>query len=63
MYIKRIAEEKYVLCPNCGGEGTVMEARLYPSGHTEIWVDCEFCYGYGQFEEADYIIMKLEGKV
>lgn len=25
-------------CPDCGGHGEVMMARLYPSGHTECWI-------------------------
>ena len=54
---------KYVFCPECRGRGEQMEARMYPSGHTEVWVICEFCEGEGQFEEADYLIMRLEGKV
>ena len=50
-------------CPECRGQGENMEARLYPSGHTEVWVKCELCEGEGCFEEADYLIMKLEGIV
>lgn len=53
----------YVYCPECGGEGTQMIARMYPTGHTEINVTCDFCDGEGDFEEADYLILKLEGKV
>ena len=58
-----ITELNYVDCPECRGRGEQMEARMYPSGHTEVWVICEFCEGEGQFEEADYLIMRLEGKV
>jgi len=36
---------------------------MYPTGHTEVWSKCEFCYGEGQFEETDYLMMKLEGSV
>ena len=55
--------EAKVDCPECNGEGEVMIARLYPSGHTECWDPCEFCDGEGNFDEADFIIMKLEGLV
>ena len=58
-----VVTTKYVPCPECRGEGKQMIARMYPTGHTECWEDCDFCDGEGDFEEADYIIMKLEGKV
>lgn len=54
---------KYIDCPECRGTGTHMIARMYPTGHTECWESCEFCEGEGCFEEADYLILKLEGKV
>ena len=54
---------KYIVCPSCGGTGEQMVAKLYPQGHTEVWESCDFCDGEGDFEEADYIMMKLEGKV
>lgn len=54
---------KYIDCPECSGEGQQMVARMYPSGHTEVWEDCEFCNSEGSFEESDYLIMKLEGRV
>jgi hypothetical protein len=54
---------KYIPCPVCCGRGWNIEGRLYPSGHTEEQVQCEFCEGEGQFEESDYLIMKLEGRV
>ena len=54
---------KYIDCPECHGAGEQMIARMYPSGHTECWEPCEFCDGEGNFEEADYLILKLEGKV
>jgi DnaJ-class molecular chaperone len=53
----------YVYCPECGGEGRQMHGVMYPSGHHEIWLPCEFCEGEGDFEEADYLVLKLEGKV
>lgn len=53
----------YIYCPECGGEGQTMIAKLYPSGHTECWVPCELCDGEGDFEEADYLVMKLAGEV
>ena len=40
-----------------------MIAQMYPTGHTECWEDCEFCDGFGKFEEEDYIILKLQGEV
>jgi DnaJ-class molecular chaperone len=56
---------KEYMCPVCNGYGGVMIARMYPSGHTECWEPepCDFCEGEGQFEESDYLIMKLEGIV
>ena len=56
---------KYIDCPECNGEGKQMIARMYPSGHIECWEDCEFCDGDGEgnFEEEDYLILKLQGKV
>ncbi len=53
----------YVDCPECCGTGKQMVAEMWPTGHTEVWHDCEFCEGCGNFEESDYLIMKLEGKV
>ena len=35
-------------CPACyksDRPGKQMEARMYPIGHTEVWVDCELCGG------------------
>ena len=49
-------------CPKCDGTGNQLEARLYPSGHTEVYVTCEFCDGEGYFAEADWLVLKLEGK-
>ena len=54
---------KYYECPECGGKGEQLIAKLYPSGHTETWEPCELCQGDGTFEEAEYLIMKLEGLV
>lgn len=56
-------EPKYIDCPDCRGEGRVMVPRLYPHGHTECWESCEFCEGEGNFEEQDYLILRLEGKI
>lgn len=53
----------YIYCPECGGEGKQMIAKLYPSGHTECWEHCKLCDGEGDFEEADYLVMKLAGEV
>jgi len=54
---------KFYDCPDCKGTGEVLIGKLYPSGHTECWETCEFCEGEGAFEEDDYLIMRLEGKV
>ena len=50
-------------CPECSGRGENMEGRLYPNGHTEVWVECEFCEGIGSFPEDIYLLLRLEGKV
>jgi len=50
-------------CPECYGTGEVMIARLYPSGYTECWESCEFCEGEGEFDEDDFLVLRLEGKV
>ena len=50
-------------CPECGGSGEVMVARMYPSGHTECWEPCEFCEEEGYFAEDDWLVLKLEGRV
>lgn len=52
-----------VNCPDCRGRGTVLVAKMYPSGHTEVLEDCEFCEGAGFFYEDEYIMMKLQGRV
>ena len=54
---------KYIDCPECHGAGEQMHGELWPTGHHEVWEPCEFCDGEGNFEEADYLILKLEGKV
>jgi len=54
---------KHYDCPECNGRGEQMIARMYPTGHTECWEPCEFCEGEGVFEEEDFLILKLEGKV
>lgn len=54
---------EYIDCPECGGSGELMEAHMYPSGHTEVWVDCKLCEGLGNFELLDYLVMKLAGMV
>lgn len=58
------ADLGYVMCPECCGHGEIMIAEYCPySGHKEVMHMCEFCDSEGQFEEADYIIMKLAGEV
>lgn len=50
-------------CPDCKGRGEVLEAHQRPWGHSEVLVTCELCEGNGYFDETDYIILKLQGKV
>lgn len=38
------------VCETCNGEGTVMTAKLYPNGHTEVDEDCPDCNGEGEIE-------------
>jgi len=54
---------KHYNCPECAGAGQQMEAHQRPWGYSEVWVDCYFCEGNGCFEEDDYLMLKLEGKV
>jgi DnaJ-class molecular chaperone len=56
-------DTKYVDCPECGGQGKQMRAENWGTGHQEVWHLCEFCEGEGKFEEEDYLVMRLEGKV
>ena len=58
-----MSNQKVVICPGCRGRGELIEGRLYPSGHTEVLVPCELCDGVGEFDEDEYIIMKLAGEV
>ena len=55
--------EKFILCPECQGTGSIMTAELRPRGHTEVWHTCELCQGDGEIPEDEYIIMKLTGEV
>jgi len=50
-------------CPECEGTGEQMIAKMYPGGHTEAWEPCELCEGEGYFDELDYLVLRLEGKV
>ena len=50
-----------VVCPQCDGTAEYMVARLYPTGHTECWEECPYCEGAGEFDESDFIMLKLEG--
>jgi len=43
-----LKEEQVEDCEYCNGTGTTIEGRLYPSGHTEVTVDCPTCKGEGQ---------------
>lgn len=47
-------EVEYKECEECGGEGTVLVGKLYPSGHTEVQEDCSECQGEGEVE-IDYL--------
>jgi hypothetical protein len=58
-----VVNNKLIDCPECGGTGQQMHAVGYPNGYREIWVDCEFCEGHGNFPEDEYIMLKLEGRV
>lgn len=40
----------YEPCEYCNGEGTTIEAKLYPGGHTEVTIDCPECEGLGEVE-------------
>lgn len=35
-------------CEDCNGTGRTLSARLYPSGHTEVDVECPTCEGTGE---------------
>jgi len=50
--------EKFEECSECGGCGYVMEGRLYPTGHTEVNVECHKCEGNGvvEIQEPNYSI-------
>ena len=50
-------------CPDCRGQGDQMIAVGYPNGYREIWEPCEFCEGVGYFEEDEFLMLTLEGKV
>lgn len=54
---------RYIDCPDCKGCGQQMYPRAVPDGYIESWEDCDFCEGEGRFEEADFIILRLEGRV
>ena len=44
-------------CEECNDTGKVMKAKLYPSGHTEVWEDCEKCQKKEiMFKKDDYIV-------
>lgn len=45
-------EESYPVCEDCQGIGRVIEAKLYPSGHTEVWETCPNCNGEGFLEDT-----------
>ncbi len=38
------------VCMKCFGERQNMEARMYPSGHTEVMIDCDECSAEGELE-------------
>lgn len=44
------SELKTDMCENCNGEGSVMTAKLYPSGHHEVNETCDVCSGSGEIE-------------
>lgn len=44
------ANEGCRLCDTCEGAGTVMTAKMYPTGHTEVTEAYQDCDGEGQIE-------------
>lgn len=42
--------KKYIECEDCGGQGTVIVGKLYPSGHFESKEGCDSCGGSGEVE-------------
>lgn len=36
-------EKEYLYCEHCNGTGYILEAKLYPTGHTEITTECLTC--------------------
>jgi hypothetical protein len=52
----------YETCENCNGEGTVMVAKLYPNGHTEVNEKCPECDGDGEIlvSESDKLIAEAK---
>lgn len=44
------SDEGYQICETCRGDGEIMIARMYPTGHTECWEECPDCDGDGQIE-------------
>ena len=38
----------WITCPECDGEGYVMIAKLYPTGHAEVIETCQYCNGDGE---------------
>jgi hypothetical protein len=71
--------EDTIECETCNGEGQVMVAKLYPSGHTEVNETCTDCNGDGIIdkpkqplkqavhcttqEEWDFVSYKMENEV
>jgi hypothetical protein len=52
----------YETCENCNGEGTVMVAKLYPNGHTEVNESCTECDGSGEIEMENPLITEAKRK-
>lgn len=55
------ADEGHRLCEVCDGVGVTMEGRMYPSGHTEVDVECHECSGEGQVEIKPDAATELSG--
>lgn len=53
----------YITCPDCKGKGQLLFPKQGPNGYMEAWDECELCQGLGDFEEQDYLAMKLAGEV
>lgn len=56
-----IVESVKELCEMCGDTGKVLKAKLYPSGHTEEWEDCDECDYHEPVDMKDLVTVKTKG--